>query len=184
LLRRIVITGCSGSGKSTLARQLGQRLGLPVVHLDVLFWCPGWKERDTADFRTRVTQAHAGNAWISEGNYITKTFDLRLPRADIFITLDRSRWLCLVRVVSRVIFRRARADLAEGCPEHFDWELLVFIWNFEQVTRPRIEAARLALCPDVPVIRLRSEREIAAFLAAQHEMRQSTEPVAPKVMNG
>ena len=87
-------------------------------------------------------------------------------------------------MVSRVIFRRARADLAEGCPEHFDWELLVFIWNFEQVTRPRIEAARLALCPDVPVIRLRSEREIAAFLAAQHEMRQSTEPVAPKVMNG
>jgi adenylate kinase family enzyme len=183
-MRRIVITGCSGSGKSTLARRLGQRLGLPVVHLDVLFWCPGWKERDTADFRARVTGAHAGNAWISEGNYISKTFDLRLPRADTFIVLDRSRWLCLVRVISRVIFRRARPDLAEGCPEHFDWNLLVFIWNFEKVARPRIEAARLVLCPGAPVIRLRNNREIAAFMASQNGKRQSVEPGAAKVMNG
>jgi hypothetical protein len=90
----------------------------------------------------------------------------------------------MVRVISRVIFRRSRPDLAEGCPEHFDWELLVFIWNFEKITRPRIEAARLALCPDVPVMRLRSNREIAAFVVSQHEMRQSTEPNTPKVMNG
>jgi adenylate kinase family enzyme len=146
-MRRIVITGCSGSGKSTLARQLGQRLGLPVVHLALLFWRPGWKERDTADFRARVADAHAGTAWISEGNYITKSFDLRLPRADTFIVLDRSRWLCLVRVISRVIFRRARPDLAEGCPEHFDWELLAFIWNFENVTQPRSRVPDLRFVP-------------------------------------
>jgi adenylate kinase family enzyme len=184
-MRRIVITGCSGSGKSTLARQLVQRFGLPVVHLDVLFWRPGWKEPDTADFRARVADAHAGNAWISEGNYITKTFDLRLPRSDTFITLDRPRWLCLFRVLSRVIiFQRARPDLAEGCPEHFDWELLAFIWNFENVTQPRIEAARLALCPDVPLIRLRSQCDITAFLESQHAAYQSADSGAAKAMSG
>ena len=56
--QRIVIVGCSGSGKSTLARKLGLLLGLPVVHLDVLHFFPGWKRASLAEFRARVTEAH------------------------------------------------------------------------------------------------------------------------------
>ena len=77
-------------------------------------------------------------------------------------------------------FRRARADLTEGCPEHFDWELLVFIWNFEKITRPRIEAARLALCPGVPAIRLRSNREIAAFVCRNTRCVSRAKPTLRK----
>ena len=32
-MRRILVIGSGGAGKSTLARGIGQRLGLPVVHL-------------------------------------------------------------------------------------------------------------------------------------------------------
>ena len=35
-MRRIVVVGCQGSGKTRLALGLGQKLSLPVVHLDVL----------------------------------------------------------------------------------------------------------------------------------------------------
>jgi adenylate kinase family enzyme len=162
---RIVILGCSGSGKTTLAVQLGERLGLPVVHLDPLYWRPGWQAPDTEGFRARVAHAVAGDAWVSEGNY-RETFDLRLPRADAVIILERSRWLCLWRVLWRAMFERnRRPDLPEGCPEHPDWSLFKFIWWFGRVTWPGIEAARIEHGAHVPVARLRGNREIKAFLA-------------------
>ena len=86
-MQRIVILGNAGSGKSTLARALGQRLGLPVVHLDTLFWEPGWIEPEADRFRARVRAALASETWICEGNYARRTFDLRLPRADLILSL-------------------------------------------------------------------------------------------------
>jgi adenylate kinase family enzyme len=165
MMRRIVIFGCSGAGKSTLARQMAERLGLPIVHLDMLYWRPGWQVPDTPGFLARVAAAIAGETWITEGNY-RETFALRLPRADAVIILESSRWLRVWRVLRRTILERhTRPDLPEGCPERFDWDLLKFIWRFDRVTWPRIEVARLTHGPEVPVIRLRNGRDIAAFLA-------------------
>jgi len=48
--RRILVLGCGGAGKSTLAVELGRVAGLPVVHLDRLFWLPGWEHRSRSDF--------------------------------------------------------------------------------------------------------------------------------------
>ena len=66
-MQRIVILGNAGSGKSTLARAMGKRLGVPVVHLDTLFWEPGWVEPDAEQFRQRVGEAIAGDSWVCEG---------------------------------------------------------------------------------------------------------------------
>ena len=165
--RRIVIVGCSGSGKSTLARKLGLRLGLPVVHLDVLHYLPKWKRASLAEFRARVTEAHRGDAWISEGNFAPWTFDIRLPRAEAVIMLERPRWLCLWRVIRRAVMeRRNRPDLPLDCPEQIDRDLLEYIWNFGRVGRPEIEAARLDHGPSIPVLRLSRNRQVSAFLAS------------------
>lgn len=166
-MQRIVILGNAGSGKSTLARALGQRLGLPVVHLDRLFWEPGWVEPDAEQFRERMRAALAGDAWVSEGNYARRTFDLRLPRADLVIWLDTPRRTCLRRVIVRSLLNRPRPDLAEGCREKLDREFLTFlkfVWTFDRGYRPGIEGVRLKVAPQVPVVHLRGNRQVAEFV--------------------
>ena len=49
-MKRILIMGCAGCGKSTLAKELGQILILPVYHLDVYYWQPGWVETEKEIF--------------------------------------------------------------------------------------------------------------------------------------
>ena len=55
--KRILILGCGGAGKSTLARRLGAATGLPVVHLDGLYWQPGWVAMERAAWRRTVENA-------------------------------------------------------------------------------------------------------------------------------
>lgn len=168
-LRRIVILGSAGSGKSTLARLIGVRLGLPVVHLDTLFWEPGWVQPEDEAFRARVAGAIAGDAWITEGNYSRQTFDLRLPRADRVIWLEVPRLVCVWRVLLRGLRGGRRPDLPEGCDETLDrayLDFLRYVWNFNRDVRPRIATELQARGPDVPVTRLRGRADIAAFLAS------------------
>ncbi|APF01672.1 TPA: AAA family ATPase [Pseudomonas putida] len=167
-MQRIVILGNAGSGKSTLARQIGARLGAPVVHLDTLFWEAGWVEADAKTFRARVREAVAGEAWVCEGNYARRTFDLRLPRADLVIWLDTPQLTCLKRVILRSVLNKPRPDLPAGCSERLDrafLEFLKFVWTFDRGYRPGIEAMRQAVGPQVPVVHVQGRRQIEALLA-------------------
>ena len=54
--RRILIVGCCGAGKTTLAGELGKRLGLPVCHLDRIWWRPGWTEKPREEFDLELSE--------------------------------------------------------------------------------------------------------------------------------
>lgn len=165
-MQRIVVIGRSGSGKSTLARALGERLGLPVTHLDRIFWQPGWKETpDRAAFDARVLEIVAGERWIIDGGYTT-TLPQRLARAETVILMMAPLWLCFRRVLWRIIqFREgARPDMAPGCRERIDPEFLRYIWDYRRKRLPEIEAAIAEHFAGTPV-RLSSKRQITTFLA-------------------
>lgn len=156
---RIVILGGAGAGKTTLAHQLGERTGAPVICLDAI-WQPDWGKKDVPTFRALMNDAHADETWISDGNFARATFDIRLPRANTVVSLDRPKPLCIWRAITRVLQRgevHRIGDLAE---------VLRFIWNFDRINRPLIEAERIAHGPAVPVRRLTNRREIAAFLSS------------------
>jgi len=158
-MERIVILGCAGSGKTTLARQLGEGTGAPVICLDAI-WQPHWEEMDVPTFRMLIEKEHAGEDWISDGNFAVASFDIRLPRATLVIWLERSRLYCAWRAITRVLKRGE----AHGIGKLAD--VLAFIWRFDRVNRPRIEALRVSHGPGVPVRRLTGDRDIAAFLCS------------------
>jgi cytidylate kinase len=37
-MQKVLVIGCPGSGKSTFARALCEKTGLPLCHLDMLYW--------------------------------------------------------------------------------------------------------------------------------------------------
>ena len=86
---RVLVDGMMGSGKSTFARSLAARTGLPVIHLDVHYWKPGWVRPSDDEWRERQRALLAGEDWIIDGNY-NETLALRLERAETVVFLDSS----------------------------------------------------------------------------------------------
>ena len=165
-MKRIAIVGSGGAGKSTLAQQIGAVLGIAPVHLDALFWRPGWVETPREEWHATVRELVSGDTWILDGNY-GGTLDIRLAAADTVIFLDLSRSVCLWRAVKRQFrFRgRTRPDMAPGCPERLDREFLTWIWKYPTHSRPRVLQAVEQHAAGKHVIRLRSRAELARFLA-------------------
>ena len=170
-MRRVVVAGSQGSGKTTLALQLGRALGVPVIHLDVLYWRPGWTPSEVGDFRARVSKVIAGDAWVVDGSFAGLAMDLTIAAADTFVFIERPHWQCLWRVLWRSLFHRdrRRPDLPEGCPEMLDWALLKQTWRYNTVRRPEIERERAQYGAHVAMVRLRGDREIAAFMASARQ---------------
>lgn len=138
-MKRVMIIGCGGSGKSTLARALGEKTGLPVVHLDQIFWSPGnWEHLGREEFDTLVEAEMEKPAWIIDGNY-NRTLETRLERCDTVVYLDFNRFACLFGWMKRVIgnWGRAREDMAQGCVEWFDPEFAQWIWSFNDKYRKK-----------------------------------------------
>ena len=137
-MERIIIIGCGGAGKSTLARQLGEKLDIPVVHLDRLFWKPGWVEETHAEFDRKLAVELEKPRWIMDGNF-NRTMPERIVRCDTIIYLDFSRFACLMGVVKRVLttYGKVRPDMGEGCPERIDFEFMRWVWNYNKNKRER-----------------------------------------------
>lgn len=138
-MERVIIIGCGGAGKSTLARKLGEKTGLPVVHLDQIWWSPGnWLHLEREEFDIRLQAELEKPRWILDGNF-NRTLETRLKECDTVIYLDYPRLVCLKNWVGRVIKNRgrARADMAEGCCEWFDPQMAKWIWEFNRKNRPR-----------------------------------------------
>ena len=161
--RRVLVVGCSGAGKTTFAMQLADVLDLPVIHLDIEYWRPGWQHPPQDEWPARVDDLAARDDWVMDGNY-GATLERRLARAQAAIFLDVPRLTCLCRVIVRSWRYRGRPGpgLPAGCPERLEWQFLMWVWNYEQRSRGRVVS--LLAGSGLPVVHLRTRREAERWL--------------------
>ena len=181
-MQRVAVIGCGGAGKSTLARALGQRLDLPVVHLDEQFWSSGWRPAEPAAWRARQEGLGAADRWVIDGNYVS-TLDVRLRAADTVVFLDLAPWRCAWQATRRVLAGRGRANTAPDCPERLDRRHLGFIHyilcDFSRRVRPRLLRTLVEYAPTAAIIRLTSPAQVRRFAAGSGAPAGCVTPVHP-----
>lgn len=172
--RRIVIVGPTCSGKSTLAATLAERLDMPFVELDALFWQRDWVESDDETFRAKLEQATAGTGWVTAGGYRRVSEHVTWPRAETMIWLDFRLPLVLRRVLKRSWRRWRDKELLWGTNYERFWTQL---YHRDSLLHYAIKTHRmhrrwwLGMMTDpqwahLDFVRLRSPRETERWLAS------------------
>ncbi len=165
-VKRILVIGCGGSGKSTFSLRMGETLGIPVFHLDRLFWHPGWVPSTDEAFEQKLSEVLAGDKWIMDGNY-SRTLDMRIRDADTIIFLDMPTLTCLSGAFSRWLkyWGRSRPDMTEGNNERINLEFLGWILSYRRTRRPKVMATLERFKDSKEVIILKKRSEMAGFLS-------------------
>ncbi|MEP7274221.1 MAG: DNA topology modulation protein [Acidobacteriota bacterium] len=166
-MRKILIIGPGGSGKSTLARRLAERTGLPLIHLDALYWHAGWVPTPDVEWDQTVAELLREEAWIIDGNY-GRTFPMRLAACDTVVFLDLPRLLCVWRVMKRRLQygSRGRPDVPEGCPERLSVEFIWWVWDYRRRRRPKILEKLEAVKTQKRVFILSNQESIERFVTS------------------
>ena len=157
--------GSGGAGKTTLSVAIATATGLPIIHLDSLYWREGWEPTPAAEWEDTVADLVHGHEWIMDGNY-GGTLELRIAAADSIIFLDMARITCLWRVLKRRVANRHRPRpfLPSGCREVVTPSFLWWIWTYRSKRRPKILAHLKKVRREKNVVILRGPEDVDLFL--------------------
>ena len=124
-MKRILIIGNAGAGKTTFALALKDKINVPVVHLDRLFWKDNWNYICAEEFDELLEKALVKQEWIIDGNY-NRTLRYRMNYCDKVFYFDFPTATCLWGITKRIFqnYGKSRADMGGKCPEYFDRQKL------------------------------------------------------------
>jgi adenylate kinase family enzyme len=167
-VKRIVVTGPAGAGKSRLARVIGDAHDIEVVHLDTLFWQPGWVQTPTAEFEAEQRHELERDAWIVDAQYDDMIPEW-LDAAELLVFLDASPLRCLWHVSRRRLNGHDGPDVpAESEPAPVHRALSKFAraqWHYRTTVRPALLADLAHRRARQQVLVLRTGAETQRFMA-------------------
>ena len=161
-MKKIIVIGCPGSGKSHFSRALHTKKGIPLYHLDMLFWNADKTTVDRDVFITRLDDILIKDEWIIDGNF-SSTMEKRMDACDTVFFLDYPLDICLDGVKQRR--GKARDDILWLEYEE-DIEFTEFIKSFRENSRSQIiSLLEKYSCKNIIVFKSREEAD--EFLKVQ-----------------
>ena len=160
-MKRVIIIGCPGSGKSTFARKLQSVTGLPLHHLDLIYWKSDRTIVPREEFLEKLHQIMAQEQWIIDGNYAS-TMEMRMQACDTVIFLDYPPELCLSGAQERKGKTRPDLPWVES-NDLDDSEFMEYIRKFHELNRPTI-LSLLEKYSDKEIIIFHSREDAEIFL--------------------
>jgi len=150
-MKRVVILGRGASGKSTLAIRLGELTGLPVVHLDKIFWQPGLHATPRDHWIALQESLVAEENWIMDGDLGPyDAVEVRLRAADTILLLNFSLACCAWRTVRR---SHERSDF---------WH---WLFTYRRKSLPLLMEAIAKHAANADLHVFRNSRQVRLFLA-------------------
>ena len=158
-MKKIIVIGCPGSGKSTFARALHETTGIPLYHLDMMYWNADKTTVEKSLFRKKLSAVLAQDEWIIDGNY-GSTMELRIAECDTCFFLDFPLEICLGGIKERQ--GKPRSDMPWVETED-DAEFLDFIRKYNEKERPNV-LSLLDKYSDKNIVIFKSREEADEFL--------------------
>ncbi len=157
---KIIILGSSGSGKTTFAKKLQKKTGLPLFHLDAIWWKADRTHISREEFDQKLASILAGEEWIIDGDY-SRTYEVRFAAADTVIFFDLPEEECLSGIRARV--GRERGDMP-WIDETLDPALVEQVRRYRTEKRPEVYRL-IEKYTGKKICIFRSRKDADAFLA-------------------
>ena len=162
-MKKVIVIGCPGSGKSHFSRAFHNKTGIPLYHLDMMFWNADKSTVDRNVFLHRLNAVLKKDEWIIDGNYAS-TLELRMAECDTVFFLDYPTDVCLDGVRARMGKPRSDMPWIENTD---DEEFIAYIKSFNESQRPQI-FEMLEKYKDKSIVVFHSREEADEFLRKEY----------------
>ena len=162
-MKKVIVIGCPGSGKSTVSRALHNKTGIPLYHLDMMYWNADKTTVENRVFLERLSAVLEKNEWIIDGNYAS-TMELRMEACDTVIFLDYPLEVCLDGIRERR--GKPRSDMPWIETEE-NAEFIEFIKNYNEQQKPKV-LELLEKYSDKNIVIFKSREQADAFLNGEN----------------
>ncbi|MBO7567956.1 MAG: hypothetical protein J6T60_12775 [Bacteroidales bacterium] len=153
-MKKVIIIGPSGSGKTTFAQMLHNAMGLPLYHLDSIWWNADKTHISRPEFDLKLNDLLSRDSWIIDGDY-SRTYEPRIAACDTVFFLDFDVNTCMQGLNQRL--GKHRQDMP-WIDYELDQELVARVQKYETENKP-VLLSLFAKYPEKKVIIFKTRNE-------------------------